>query len=186
MTNLPAHALIAALAVTLAGCHLGYNVEILPRPEMDPRAPHAELAKVCLLRPQTFGALAAFNHYDNGRLVGVTQGSKIYFCYLAHPGLHHVIARSDNDARLELTLRAGQVQYVQLKVSIGPDSISPVLPQQALLMLPDLRYVRAEPTISDVPAPCRLPVPAARPRSMPASAMPAPAGEVCPAVITPL
>lgn len=62
-----------SLSLSLLGCHLGYHVEVRQKPELDPRTPHPSLAKVCVLRPQTFGALAAFQHYDNGRLVGVSR-----------------------------------------------------------------------------------------------------------------
>lgn len=148
----------SALVVFLSGCHLGYHVEVQQKPELDPWSPHASLAKVCVLRPQTFGALAAFQHYDNGRLVGVSQGQEVYFCYLAHPGQHHLIARSDNDAELELWLRPGQLQFIRLTVAMGPDSISRLDSEAAFKILKDLRYVTAEPTVSDVPHPCRHPV----------------------------
>ena len=174
------------ILLLLCGCHLGYHVEIRQTPEIDPATPHPSLAKVCVLRPQTFGALAAFQHYDNGRLVGVSQGKKVYFCYLAHPGRHHLVARSDNDARLTLDLLGGQLYFVQLEVAMGPDSISRVDPRRARKTLEELSYVVAEPTLSDVPHPCHHPVPADPPPGMPPSAVPPPAGKTCPVVITPL
>ena len=172
-------AVTPALLSLLGACHLGYHVELHPRPLLDPVTPHPRLAKICLLRPQTFGALAAFQHYDNDRLVGVTQGAGVYFCYLAHAGLHNLVARSDNEARLQLWLHPRQVQYVQLKVAMGPDRIFRVDAPRARRLLPKLSYVVATPTASDIPAPCPHPIPPAPPPGVDPEAMPPPDTETC-------
>ncbi len=174
------------VALALSACHLGYHVEVLQKPVVDPWTPTGDVAKVCVLRPQTFGALAAFQHYDNGRLVGVSQGRRVYFCYLVRPGNHHLIARSDNDASLDIWLQAGQVLFIQLEVAMGPDNISRVDTESARKILKNLSYIVAEPTLEDVPAICSHPVPAAPPHGMPYIAVPAPEGDVCPVAIRPL
>jgi hypothetical protein len=165
---------VGLLPVALWGCHLGYRVDVVATPEVDPLARPAGLATICVLRPQTFGALATFQHYDNGRLVAVTQGSRIYACHLAEPGWHRLVARSDNDAALDLKVRAGELHFVQLEVRLGPDAIRVVDPDEGLRAVPRMRYVVAVPTAGGPPL-CKRPVPAAPD-----------ANRGCPVVLVPL
>ena len=143
-----------------AACHMGYTVRTTPYPPIDPRQRHQELATICVLRPQTFGALALFLHLDNGRLVGVTQGKQVYFCYRAEPGWHQLLARSDNDATLPLRAYAGQVHFVELKVNMGPDELIAISVSRGNDLFPHMRYVIAYPTSDDHPPPMQSPVPA--------------------------
>jgi hypothetical protein len=88
-------------------------------------------------------------------------GRAVYACYHAAPGWHHLIARSDDAASLELWVGPGERHYVRLVVSLGPDLLEPVSGDEATRLLPRLRYVVAVPTLSDVPTVCDQPVPAA-------------------------
>lgn len=143
-----------------AGCAARYHVVRTARPQVGPFTPRPTLATVCILRPQWFGALATFLHYDNGRLVGATQGSGVFFCYLAQPGWHRLTARSDNDATLMLHAVAGGRYFARLHVRIGPDGLSRTSEAQARRLIPRLVYVVTHPANDTIPAPHREPVPA--------------------------
>lgn len=143
------------------GCHTGYRVEVLSAPVVDPARPHPELATICVLRPQTFGALATFEHLDNGHLMGVTQGSRVYFCYLAEPGTHYLTARSDNDATAVVRVGAGQRAFVRLEVRMGPDALAPLDDRTGAMLLGQLRYVVTVPTSPSQPPPYPYAAPAA-------------------------
>jgi len=151
--------LTVSLVLALSACHLGYRVEVVDRPEVDPAGSDPHLAMICVLRPQSFGALASFQHYDNGRLVGVTQGARVYFCYRVWPGGHQLTARSDNDADLAVNVMAGERCYVELRVNFGPDDLQPMAASEAQARLGQLRYVVATPQLAGVPPVCRDPVP---------------------------
>jgi hypothetical protein len=145
----------------LLGCNLNYRVEHLATPEIDPTLPHPDLATICVLRPQSFGHLASFEHYDNDHLVAVSEGKKVYFCYLARPGTHNLVASSDNDARLGLWANAGSRYFVRLHVNMGPDLLTPMNTDEAMAMLQELRYIRTVRATSRAAPLMRAPVPAA-------------------------
>lgn len=146
--------------LSLSGCHSEYRVEYAARPEVNPWAQRPNLATICILRPQTFGALATFLHFDNGRFVGVTRGARVFFCYLAQPGLHRLVARSDNDAELKLEAAAGGRYFVRLEVRFGPDGLTLVGEGYARRWVGRLRYVVTHPDRKGAILPYRLPVPA--------------------------
>jgi hypothetical protein len=156
---------VVPLGLGLLGCNLSYRVEYLATPEINPHLPHPDLATICVLRPQSFGHLAPFEHYDNDHLVAVSQGKKIYFCYLARPGTHILVASSDNDARLGIRANAGSRYFVRLHVSMGPDLLTPMNTDEAMALLQELRYIRTVKATSRARPLMRAPVPAASPAS---------------------
>jgi len=101
------------------GCAPGYlNVSVEARPAS------ATAATICLARPAGFfGSAVNFRHYDNGILVHVTKGNGLQACYLAGPGWHRLIAESDNRARLDIQVVAGQVYLVHVEPRMGPDAL---------------------------------------------------------------
>lgn len=64
-------------------------------------------ATVCVIRPSHWHLQSTFVVRDDGQLVGATRGES-YFCYLAEPGPHRVLAsRSDGqDEGTHIGLRA--------------------------------------------------------------------------------
>ena len=152
---------LAALATALLGasaCTPGYDVYTVRWPVVDPRTPRDAVATVCVLRPQSFGAPAPFLIFDNGQLVGLSRGARVYSCHLARPGVHRIVARSDNDAAAEVRLRAGQRVFLRLQVNVGADELFVLRDDEGVRLLHRLRYVVTERTSADVPAPARQPI----------------------------
>ena len=144
------------------GCYQGYSVETVSRPQVDPWQPVSGKGTLCVLRPQSFGALATVLHFDNGWLVGATRGAGVYFCYHVAPGWHRLVARTDNDARLRVLVRPGERRFVQVVLRMGPESLEPVSEAQARTWIPRLSYVVARPDDTGRPRPFRGTVPALR------------------------
>lgn len=154
--------LVAALlaALLLAGGCAGYRVEVVDVPRVAPFGEEPGLGRVCVLRPGAFGAVAQAVHLDNGVLVGATQGGRVFFCYLAEPGGHRIVARTDNDAELDVTVAAGATTFVRYDLGVGPDILSPLDEAEARALLPRLDAVASSPASRDVAAPATDPVPA--------------------------
>ena len=144
--------------VQLGGCASEYHVRAVAPPPGWDQAPPAGLGRVCVLRPQTFGAVAGVRHYDNGVLVGVTRGARTFFCYLATPGWHRLSAVTDNRAVLMLAVAPGQTAYARLELRMGPDALFAVPPAQGLTIARELTYVVASPAEPGLEPPTRSPV----------------------------
>ncbi len=85
-------------------------------------APPGGQSKVCVVR--TDSKLLAFTAaiHDNGHLVGGTDGES-YFCYLAEPGHHHLVAEAERQsAEVEVNTKAGNVSYLQQDVQSGTET----------------------------------------------------------------
>ena len=156
--HLPRLTLLPLLMLT--ACHPGYVVETASALRVDPLRVPPHLGAICVLRPGSFGWAAAVRHYDNGHLVGVTQGGHQFFCYPVQPGAHQLVARTDDDTGLTLHVRPGEAQHVVVRIRLGPESLERADPGWALRALPDLRPVVARTTGPDVPALIATPVPA--------------------------
>lgn len=159
-------ALIIWSLVGLGGCASEYHVRAVAPPASLGQPPLAGLGRVCVLRPQTFGAVAGVRHYDNGALVGVTRGARTFFCYRVRPGWHRLSAVTDNRAVLMLAVAPGQTAYARLELRMGPDALVAVQPAQGPAMAQGLTYVVSSPAEPGVEAPSRAPVAAlpGRPR----------------------
>ena len=144
------------------GCAGDYRLGRVSPPPVSPWRPVAGLGTICVVRPQSFGALATGLHFDNGHLVGVTRGAGVYFCYRAQPGWHLVSARTDNDANLWVDLPTGGRAFVRYELRIGPDALVAMTEARARALLPTLDFVRAVPVSPGVRAPLRRPAPAVR------------------------
>ncbi|MCA9665540.1 MAG: hypothetical protein KC503_08125 [Myxococcales bacterium] len=150
--------ILFALTAAAGGCAPGYRVQQVVVPDLDLHAVRPHLATICVLRPQSFGFLATFLHFDNGHFTGATQGAGVYTCHLAAPGRHRLVARSDNDAVAVVEARAGAVHFVKLDVCMGPDRLEHVAPQLGWAMVQHLQYVTTTRTAEDVQPPCRHPI----------------------------
>jgi hypothetical protein len=137
------------LAASGVACH-GYRVDLAEAPRVSPWEGRTDAGTVCVLRPQTFAALAQAVHTDDGRVVGVTQGARVFFCYHASPGRHRLTALTDNEPILDVVVRPGQPTFVRLELGMGPDALLEISESEARALLPDLDAVEARPTSADV------------------------------------
>ncbi len=112
-------ALVSALGV---GC-AGYQVVPTAAPaDALFSAPPAGQSKVCIVRPQSKVLAPTAVVHDNGHLVGGTSGES-YFCYLAQPGTHHIVADSERQtADVDANAKAGSTYYLKQDVQTGAET----------------------------------------------------------------
>lgn len=170
MVNALGAALPLMLALTTAGCATGYEVLRTGRPTVSPWKAAPGLATVCALRPQLFAMAVPVVHHDNGRLVGLTRGPNVYFCWHAQPGRHVFTAARASGwgqsahgvARRELWLQPGQRLYLRLDLAFfGADRLHAVLTPHGDALVLEMTYVETRRWSSKMRAVHRQPVPAA-------------------------
>jgi hypothetical protein len=112
---------LALLIVSpLLGACAGYQVI----PTGDPvetvfAAPPAGMSKVCVVRSSSKVLAVTAVVRDNGHLAGATGGES-YFCYLAQPGEHWIVAEADRrTAEVDTNTKAGSIYYLKQDVSSG-------------------------------------------------------------------
>lgn len=144
------------------GCNTDYRISRVSPPPVDPWRPSGQVGTICVVRPQSFGAVATALHHDNRRLVGVSRGSGVYFCYRAQPGWHHLTAYTDNTAELWVNVPPAGSAFARYELRVGPDALLPLTEARARVLLPRLAFIQAVPVTPRVPAPLRVPAPARR------------------------
>lgn len=117
---------IACIALgLLSGC------ATLPSPEQMqsevagyqlPRSPEGGKAMVYVVRPSQLGALIRFNVFlddeEERSEMGYTRGGQhIYFN--VPPGSHKLFSKAENTAEMVLTLKPGEVAFVQQEPAMG-------------------------------------------------------------------
>lgn len=130
-------------------------------PQVDPWFAQKTLATICILRAEQFHPPATVAYFDNKRFVGMTEHDGIYFCYLARPGLHHIVARSTRAYPVQITFQAQPNQCYYFRQfhrssSFNLEETSDTTARKLLVHLL-YAYVRATP---DALPPYRMPVPA--------------------------
>ncbi len=130
-------------------------------PQIDPWFAQKDLATICILRAGQHSPPATVAYFDNRRFVGMTEHNGIYFCYLAQPGVHHLIARSTRAYPVQITFQAqpNQCYYfrqIHRTRSFNLEETSTTTARKLLVHLL-YAYVRATP---DARPPYRMPVPA--------------------------
>lgn len=117
--------LVASTVLVLSGC------ATVPAPEAMraeiagfslPKRPEAGQAMIYVVRPSAVGTLIRFNVFLNDQEpkseVGYTRGGQhIYFA--VPPGTHRVFSKAENWAEVQVTLKAGEVAFIQQDPSIG-------------------------------------------------------------------
>jgi hypothetical protein len=77
---------------------------------------------VYVVRPALPGGLIRFNVFVNNQEdaseVGFTR-SKQYIYFALPPGTHKIFSKAENWAEIELTVKAGDVAFIQQEVNIG-------------------------------------------------------------------
>lgn len=155
--------LAVSLMPALVACQPDYHLRAVSPPPVDPLAAPPGLGTICVLRPQAFGAVARALHYDNGHLVGVTQGAAVTFCYLVQPGWHDLMGYTDNEARLRVQVPPSGRVYARYTLRVGPDLLEPLAETDARSLFPRLTYVEAVPAHPGVRPLLKTPVPALGP-----------------------
>jgi hypothetical protein len=118
-------AVLVSVALVVSGC------ASLPSPEQMqaavagyqlPQSPAAGQAMVYVVRPALPGGLIRFNVFVNNQEdaseVGFTR-SKQYIYFALPPGTHKIFSKAENWAEIELTVKAGDVAFIQQEVNIG-------------------------------------------------------------------
>jgi hypothetical protein len=122
--------LLASLLVALAGCSSIGVTSVVP--PIHPNAvPPEGSALVCVVRSSAIGAMLTTPIWDNGVLVGATQGPS-HFCYTAAPGEHVLTTETSDADPVRFTASAGGRYYFAHQIAIGQDSIVPIEPEQAV------------------------------------------------------
>ncbi len=88
----------AQVACARAGAHASAAFDLEPTP--------ANVARVCVLRPESMAGSRSIEVRDNGRLVGATRG-ETFLCWIATPGAHQIAAHDDDTGPVLLHARAG-------------------------------------------------------------------------------
>lgn len=135
--------LLMLMGLIAASCHAGYRMEPVDRPAVDPWEAPPGLATVCVLRVQRFGVAARVLHTDNDYVVGLTEGTNVYFCYHVEPGVHRIVATTDNDAVIDADIPAGARFFLGVHLRMGEDALDVLTEAQAQALIPRLTYVVA-------------------------------------------
>jgi hypothetical protein len=108
-------------------------------------APPAGQSKLCVVRLDSRLLASTAVIHDNGHLVGGTGGES-YFCYLAEPGHHTLVAEAERQsAEVEVNAKAGGVYYLKQDVQSGTETHLHWAPMSALEAHEEghaLRYVK--------------------------------------------
>jgi hypothetical protein len=118
-------ALLVSSAVLFTGC------ATVPAPEAMraeiagfslPKKPESGQAMVYVVRPSSLGALIRFNVFLNDQEpkseVGYTRGGQHIF-FAVPPGTHRILSKAENWAEVQVTLKAGEVAFIQQDPSMG-------------------------------------------------------------------
>jgi hypothetical protein len=114
--SIDALAIVATLAI-LPGCTT-YTLAQPTEPPIAAFGPSStKAATVCVVRPSHWALAATFVVHDGTQLVGATKGES-YFCYLAEPGPHRIVASrgdgTDETAQIGLHAQAGRRYWLHL------------------------------------------------------------------------
>lgn len=118
-------AVLACISVLVAGCATPPPAETMKAEIAGyqlPKGPPAGRALVYVVRPSAVGGLVRFNVFvddqGDGAEVGYTRGNQYIYFSLA-PGEHKIYSKAENWADLVLTLKAGDIVFVQQEVGVG-------------------------------------------------------------------
>ena len=103
----------------------------LPKPEemqadtanfVLPKMPEPNKAIVYVIRPSSVGTLIRFNVFvDNKQAdseMGYTRGAE-YIYFNITPGEHTILSKAENWAEAKVTVKAGDIIYIQQEASMG-------------------------------------------------------------------
>ncbi|MDY0005000.1 MAG: DUF2846 domain-containing protein [Polyangia bacterium] len=88
-------------------------------------------ALLYVIRPEFMGQAVRFDVLVNGTWIGATGGFRYLFTYL-RPGHYLIQSRAENVAELRLTVRAGQIYFVEQRPRMGI-----FMPGNDLVLMPE-------------------------------------------------
>jgi hypothetical protein len=116
---------IAMASVFFAGCASMPSPEAMKAETANyqlPKSPAADKGMIYVIRPSSLGTLIRFNVFlgdqQDASEMGYTRGSQhIYFN--VPPGEHKVFSKAENWAEVLVTVKAGEVAYIQQETNMG-------------------------------------------------------------------
>ena len=97
----------------LTGCAATHMIVADKKPDLSVK----NNATLVIVRDQTLPVIVIWNYLDN-KLIGETKG-KMYFIARVRPGLHYVIAESENITVVQMNFEAGKVYYIHQDIWPG-------------------------------------------------------------------
>ena len=132
-------ALLAAAAIAVTGC------ASLPSPEAMqtatanfqlPKQPDQGQAIVYVVRPSSMGSMVRFNVFvddqEPASEVGFTRGNQ-YIHFGLPPGAHKIYSKAENWAEMPVSVKAGDVVFIEQEPSMGV-----IMARNSLTKLDDL------------------------------------------------
>ena len=118
-------AMLSGAAVLLTGCASLPSPEVMKAEVADftlPKLPEAGQSMVYVVRPSSAGKLIRFNVFVNDQEaaseMGYTRGSQ-YIYFSVPPGEHKIYSKAENWAEADISVKAGDVVFIQQDPSIG-------------------------------------------------------------------
>ncbi len=106
------------LVFLLAGCSAVQKATTEADAQAKTLATPTDKALVYIVRPSPFGLAIRFNVMCDGTYIGATGGQRFIYSYQT-PGKHELTSKSENTAKLEIELVAGEVYYVEQIPRLG-------------------------------------------------------------------
>ena len=118
-------AVLAGSALVVTGCASLPSPEAMQAATTDfqlPKLPGENEAMVYVVRPSSLGSMIRFNVFvddqEPASEMGHTRGNQHIYFSLA-PGAHTIYSKAENWAELPLTVKAGDVVFIQQDPSMG-------------------------------------------------------------------
>jgi hypothetical protein len=100
------------LFMLLTGCSAVQKASTEADAEAKTLSTPAEKALVYIVRPNFLGTAIRFNVKIDDIYVGTTGGGRFIYTY-QNPGSHVITSKSENTAKLDIELSAGQTYYIE-------------------------------------------------------------------------
>jgi hypothetical protein len=117
--------IIAVVVLAVAGCATAPTPEIMRAETANyqlPQSPDANSALVYVVRPSPIGGLIRFNVFLGDQQehseMGFTRGSQ-YIYFAVPPGEHKIYSKAENWAEVAISVKAGQVIFLQQDATMG-------------------------------------------------------------------
>lgn len=120
-----ANVLLACAAIAVTGCASLPSPEAMKTATADfqlPKLPSAGEAMVYVVRPSSTGSMVRFNVFvddqEPASEMGYTRGSQ-YIYFSLRPGEHKILSKAENWADTSVSVKAGDIVFIQQDPSMG-------------------------------------------------------------------
>ena len=153
-------AAFSAFSAVVAGCS-SYTLATSKPTGLAAFGPSAtfpqRVGQVCVFRPHPAGPPMTTAILDDGKLVGATKGAG-YFCYLAAPGQHQIVAEDGDAEPANVGVEAGKRYFLHHEINLGADRFEWIDAARARLFATECAYTRVVDAPADEPLPTDQPV----------------------------